>query len=265
MSYGTADVVIVSMPWAPPSEPSLAGAILKACLVREGISCRVLHAAPQMLRWTTIETYEFLADSWGLNEFLFTNELDPEFDEIQERRLWERARRYASARRHPRYSDPGSICQLFLTVRHSIVPQLLDDLAEAVLSCSPKLVGFTCLFDQTMASAALSKRIRQRSPEVSIVFGGYALEGPPGKLVAAAFPWIDLILVGDGEEAIVDIAREAINRKGSPAEVDNYVPIRRAPRVDLNHSPTPDYSDWFHELDQMSSNYDIKIVPRTLP
>jgi hypothetical protein len=95
--HTTVDVALVSMPWAPPTEPCLGLSILKACLHREHLRARVFHMAPALLRWCTIETYTFLADMWGVNDFLFTGTVDPEFDEVQRQTLHERAAAYADA------------------------------------------------------------------------------------------------------------------------------------------------------------------------
>ena len=77
------DIVLVNMPWAPPTEPSLGLGILKSCLELEGFKVKVLHTSPKLLKWITIETYAFIAECWGIDEFLFTALLDPDCDDKQ--------------------------------------------------------------------------------------------------------------------------------------------------------------------------------------
>ena len=201
-SMNAIDVALVSLPWGPPHEPSLGLGILNARLKQEGIGSRVFHMAPQLLRWITTETYQLLADCWGVNEFLFTGELDNNLDAYQKHCLRERLGRYAAAKRHPQYRDGDSLWELVFRMRDHVIPAFLDDCTDCVLALSPRLVGFTCLFDQTMASLALAKRLKEHRHNLSVVFGGYALQGPPGETIAQAFPWIDIIVLGDGENAI---------------------------------------------------------------
>ena len=77
------DTVLVSMPWAPPTEPSLGLGILKSCIQTAGFSVKIYHAAPRLLRYLTLYTYSFLSERWGINEFLFTAALDPSCDDAQ--------------------------------------------------------------------------------------------------------------------------------------------------------------------------------------
>ena len=126
-------VALVSLPWAPAAEPSLGLAILKASLERSGYAARVFHGAPELLRWLTIETYQFLADCWGINDFIFTGLLDPVIDETQAKRMFERSERYVGSGRHPGYPSAQSLVDLYMTVRHEVVPLFIDGLVGRIL------------------------------------------------------------------------------------------------------------------------------------
>ena len=106
--------------------------------------------------------------------------------------------------------SPADFGKMLIRIRHEGVPQFLADCAEEILAYEPTMVGFTCLFDQTMASVALASLIKEASPETLVVLGGYALEGPPGLEVLRAFPHIDAIAVGDGEPVIGPLARASV-------------------------------------------------------
>lgn len=259
------EVLLVSMPWAPAHEPSLGLAILKACLTRGGVSARVIHTAPFLLGWITRETYQFLADCWAINEFLFTKELDSSFDSAQQERLHERIEHYAAIGLHKRYNTVESLWELVTRIRDEVIPVFLNECVEQILACSPRLVGFTCLFDQTMASLAVAKRLKALDPTIPIVFGGYALQGPPGETIACAFPWIDAIVIGDGEQVIVDIARHGIPHNNRSEHGTRKPAFISAPLTDLNTSPTPDYSDWFDSLRDLSARYAVDVQERVLP
>jgi ribosomal peptide maturation radical SAM protein 1 len=263
-SDATAEVVLVSMPWAPPFEPALGLAILKASLTRASISSTVLHAAPNLLQFCSLETYELLASLWGVNDFLFSAVLDPELDDVQEAaldRIIERQIR--GGKRLPRYPDESSLRSLLLAFRNEVGPRFLRECAERILASRPKLVALTCLFDQTIASVALAKVLKDRDPALPVALGGYALEGTPGVTIAKSFPFIDLVVSGDGEDVIVDIARKAI--RGVPIRPLHPRWVLTAPKTDLTKSPTPDYSDWFLDVARLAAEHHIEIRTAVLP
>ena len=284
------------MPWTAPSEPSLGLAVLKAALRDHGIGCRVMHAAPLLLRHLTIETYQFIASCWGVNDFVFMAPLEPVCDDGQLSCLVERAQEFVAAEGHPKYTTVESICNLVLTIRDEIIPPFLADCADRILRHTPKMVGFTCMFDQTIASVALAKLLKERDPGVSIVLGGYALEGAAATNVANAFPWIDTVVLGDGEAIIVELARAALRQpahssasvrvthssSATPGGVITLMPIEaastappeitaiasrviRAPNIDLVNSPLPDYHDWFQDVRELETADAITINTRVLP
>ena len=68
-------------------------------------------------------------------------------------RLVERAQsvRETQSRLREYFDTPAEYVDYFLEVRRHAIPRFLDDCVDAVLREDPTLVGFTCLFDQTMA------------------------------------------------------------------------------------------------------------------
>ncbi|MFF0741872.1 RiPP maturation radical SAM C-methyltransferase [Streptomyces sp. NPDC004111] len=258
------EVALVSMPWGPPLEPCLGLGILKSCLNRAGISARVFHFASEMLRWTTMDTYQYLADSWGLNEFVFTAELDPKLGVRQQEAVVRRVQAYHRAGRdYGAYPAAENILDLIMTARHEVVPKLLAEAAQRIQESGAKVVGFTCLFDQTMASLALASVLKKRDPGLTVIFGGYALEGAPGQQVVNAFPCVDHLVVGDGEQEIVNLATWALaSGRGSGTAPPRVV---RAQKYPINDSPVPDYDDWFRDLDSLHSAHAVRINTEVLP
>ncbi|GAB7549950.1 hypothetical protein CS8_096630 [Cupriavidus sp. 8B] len=151
------------------------------------------------------------------------------------------------------------------------------------------------MFDQTIPSVALAKILKKHNSNLPIALGGYALEGRAGVTITKSFPWIDLVVLGDGEEVIIDLARAALAglpldancrnlaqnqyiklkkidgefsvSNSSVIEIEN-LPIKkimRAPNIDLNWSPTPNYDDWFEDLNALRINDKIAIHTRVLP
>ena len=286
---GKLDVALVSMPWAPFAEPSLGLCILKSSLAAAGFSSEVFHFAPCLLRWITPETYSYIANAWALNEFVFTGTLDPQLGAHQQNAIVSGIRRYCKAvARHDKYPRPEDVLDLLMRIRCNIVPKFLQDVAAQISESQAKVVGFTCLFDQTMASLALAKVLKDTNPALTILLGGYALEGPPGRAISNAFNFIDYVLLGDGEAIIVDIVRRIVAKgtclesrrncqsledqdltfiaaKGSNSRVTYPERLIRAPTYDINCSPVPDYDDWFETLTYLKCSHDIDITADTLP
>lgn len=259
-------VVLVSMPWGPPHEPSLGLGVLKACLKRHDIACTVIHAAPEMLRWVTVETYQFLSECWGLNEYIFTGQLDPyEMDARQAEALTERLQLSAATQRHPHYKDAGTLRQVVQTLRQDIVPVFVQEIAQRVLDADPVYVGFTCMFDQTMASLAVAKCIKQQRPDLPVVLGGYALQGPVAANIQRAFPFVDAVVLGDGEDEVLRLYERFSAAPPSPPAIADEPFIVHAPKVDMASSPTPDFSDWYATLATLEKVHQVKLSTRVLP
>jgi ribosomal peptide maturation radical SAM protein 1 len=120
-----------------------------------------------------------------------------------------------------------------------------------------------------MASAALARLIREQAPDIQIVFGGYAVEGPPGRQVLRAFPFVDAIAEGDGEPIIGALVRSSVGEEGLD-DVPGVMTRRNRgvsprQRYELEKSPTPDYDDWFSDLEQLKLRDRVTVVTTLLP
>jgi hypothetical protein len=270
----TPSVKLVSMPWTTLTEPSLGLAILKRALSDAGFSCRVHHLNLFLLRHLSHHTYEAIAQTFALNDFVFTGVIDRDLTSKQLDLLRQICVEIYEAKTHvaERFRNVEALVDAVLTIRQEIIPSYLEWCADEVLVGKPKLVGFTCMFDQTLASVALAKVIKGRSPGTHLVLGGYALEGEPGDQVLRSFQWIDSIVRGDGEESIVALARQvqkpnAVASNGVPglttrlmAKAGLSTPTARSP---IEQAPTPDYSDFYADLAQLDMKDKVAVSVRT--
>jgi hypothetical protein len=181
------NVLLLSMPWAPVYEPSLGLAILKSCLGHEGIRTRVRHCALFLLEYLKYDSYDALGGRWGINDFLFTEAfegqtLSPDQTEAL-RHFFHNDYRVVALRARQRL-DEQPFLEYILKVRNEAIPQFLQDCMRVVRQTRPTMVGFTCMFDQTIASLALAKIIKEEFRDTLVVFGGYAIEDPVGAHLA---------------------------------------------------------------------------------
>lgn len=261
-------VVLASMPWAPVQEPSLALGILQAELKRHSIRTKALHLNTNLLKYVTYQTYLDVAGYWGLNEFVFTELLSPGVDDTQIAALAERCVATKEGQSpNERYATPDALLDMLLRFRGEVALDYLEECGEEILRYKPTLLGLTCMFDQTLASVALAKLVKARSPETIIVLGGYALEGDPGEQVIKAFPWIDGVVRGDGESVITQLAHASVGRiafADIPGVQTQGAPGKPHLNIDLRDSPEPDYDDWFSTVETLKESDKIEIITGAL-
>ncbi len=121
-----------------------------------------------------------------------------------------------------------------------------DTVARRVAAAAPRLVGVSALFTAYADEArATAEAIRRLLPAVPIVVGGHHATALP--LEVLAWPPVDIVIRGDGEQAMVALARalfEGRDPSGEPGILTRrslHGPALPAPaRVpDLNRLPPP--------------------------
>jgi ribosomal peptide maturation radical SAM protein 1 len=269
--------LLISMPWAPFDEPSLGLGILCSKLESAGIHCQVQHFNLRLLRHLKPSSYVGIASEYGLNDFLFTRGLDgstltPVQEQILEQWAQLSAERDKGEYKPP--SNPTEFKDYALKIRNEVVPEFLDECLASVLESDATMIGFTCMYDQTIPSLALARMIKDRASERMVVFGGYAMEGPVGRKLIECFPCVDVVAYGEGENKIQTLVEASVDR----------TLLRRIPRIeyrnadgsrcgneldpgwiDLNESPLPNYRDYFLDVDRLASADQVIITPDTLP
>lgn len=267
-------VLLMSLPWATPIEPNLGLAVLKAVYNKAGIPCDVYECQLELLRWVQNSTYEEIAQSWALCDFVFTGELEPGLD-VRRLEILERICSDTQGHDGEMNFKQGAEERLAkaLKLRQEIVPKFLDAVMEKIDLSQYCLIGFTCLFDQTFSSLALAQRIRKVRPDLRLVFGGYALQEPVGPHLQMAFPELmDIVAYGDGEPTLVPLYEAALGKR-SLAEVPNisYLGedgrLLRTPALAgrLEESPTPDFDDFFRQRDELEADHKVRIAVPSVP
>lgn len=272
----TPKVLLLSMPWTSLNDPALGLAILKAKLRQEGIACTVAHLNMFLLKYLKPESYDRISTLYALNDFMFTRVFEGEVvadDQIAAlaamiRKTYDRPDFLARGG-----ADPIPGIEYALRVRNDAVPRYLADCLQVVARSGATMVGFTCLFDQTIASLALAKLVKETFPEKLIALGGYALYPPVGPQLIQCFPFVDVVTFGDGEDVIAPLARASV-RRDLLAEVPGIIyrdargevcASPAAPRPDLDASPTPEYDDFFADIARLHAEEQVEVQVRALP
>ena len=243
-------VLLVSMPWEDLEYPSIQLGILLATLEDAGIPAQTAslkldfleHCAP-----LSIEAYRAIVE-WSpdvsLGDWIFSGAAEPD-------------EHYLDFLRSMRVPEETITDALAFRER---VPSFLERAADEIAASLPAIVGFTTAFNQTLASIALAERLRSRLGDgVRIVFGGANCEGPMGAALQRAFPVIDVVVRGEGELVLPELAANLL--AGRPIrprpglcyrDADGrQVVIDESPgEVALDDVPLPSYDEYFDRLDR---------------
>ncbi len=240
------------MPWHAHTVPSIQLGILQSELERSGVSCRSHHLYLDFADFVVregllaLEDYQLIGDFWFMvapGEWAFALPPVRAASEGKDRAYFELLRSKGV---------PELLLDRLVEVRQR-VPEFLDRCADEILAGSPQMVGFTTTFGQVIASLALAHRIKARAPDMKIVFGGANCEGEMGEALLLSYPQVDVVVRGEGEAVVVELARAVVAGAPIPAlpgfcyRQDReliVVPPARS-QVAMDTVPVPDYDDYF--------------------
>jgi ribosomal peptide maturation radical SAM protein 1 len=249
----TGKVLLAALPFAPVNYPSLALGLLKAAVARLGIACDVRYFSLDYLDRAGAEAFERLTDSAHysslLGEWVFATAAHGEADRDDLDYFTEVFSREAP--------DAASASDLmtFLAAREN-AGAFIDDCLDAVDWRDYAVVGFTTSFQQNMASLALARRIKERVPDILIVFGGANCQDEMGIELHRNYPFIDAVCLGEADIAFPELVRRHLagdevgdisgmvtRRNGETA-----LPSRAMdPIEDLDSLPYPDLGDFYEQ------------------
>ncbi len=249
-------IALVAMPWLSLDRPSLPLGILAVQAAR----CAEPHTLDLYyanLRWAefllqrsdgAITPVEYCAID---NDGIFDGVGDWIFAAaLQQTAEWHVAA-YAAYLRG-RGHDPA-----LAVAMQRLAPAFVEALADELIAGGYDLVGFSSTFMQNVASLALARRLKQRAPRLLTVLGGGNCDGPQGVALHRAFPWLDFVVRGEGEEAFVALL-DALSGHGRLEDVPGLCwrrgfeaianPPAPAP-LPMWRVPAPNYDAYFAALE----------------
>lgn len=265
-------IALVCMPWGSIVRPSIAMGLLKKCAQAAGFDVDLHYFNLQLAKRLGLALYEKVVErsvfhtEWFFSQSLFgpqgMAEIKNGWDDIssdpQARPLQEQLLRIVD--------DSTEDCQKIV----SEVPLFIQDCLSQVDWTKYVMVGFTTTFAQSLASLLLAKHIKQQHPQVQIVIGGANVDSEMGVEFIRGFSWVDYVVHGEAEKSFPALLDHLASGKDS-ARVPG-VSMRQngavvpgdsdaVPVVDLNATPSPDYSDYIRQLELSGFR---KQVPLTL-
>ena len=248
-------VALVNMPFSSSKYPSIQLGTLAALLKAQGIGVKTYHLYLRFAYQIGQPLYEVLCEKRGLlGEWLFSHLL---FRDNPKNSEYTRTFKpiFESVARETGYAQ-SHLEELKLQG----APQYLTRMLTEIDWGQYTIVGFTSTFDQNVASLTMAKLIKDLYPSVTIVFGGANYDGEMGLEHLRAWPWIDYVVVGEGEVPFPALVRQLLDGKGHeepPAGVayrkDNAIRFKPSPHLftEFRQTGPPDYDDYFELLDQL--------------
>lgn len=196
-SEGTVKIALINMPFAPPEGPSIGLTQIAAVLKRRfggqadvGIHYLNLDFAAMMkasgFYGQAVSPYGRLS---GLADWFFRSAAFPDAEDNVDAYL---GRYYFDG------APESEAVSAFVRGGRVAAYGFLDELIERYGLASADVVGFTLAFFQTAASLAMARRLKARKPGVTIVFGGPAVKGVPGRTLVDHAPCVDYVVSGPG-------------------------------------------------------------------
>jgi radical SAM superfamily enzyme YgiQ (UPF0313 family) len=246
-----AQVALVNMPFSYSKYPSIQLGTLSALLKSKGVPVDCHHLNVRFAHKIGVPLYESICEKRALfGEWIFSyllfrdnpkraeypNLFKPVFDQVAK--------------------ESGHPASFFEEMASRTAPQFLTWALTAIDWGQYKIVGFTSTFDQNVASLTMAKLIKDLYPDVIIVFGGANYDGEMGLEYFRAFPFIDHVVVGEGEHVFPELVRYLLS--GKVGSFPNGVTYREGAAIAFtpNHSlfsefaktGPPDYDDYYHLL-----------------
>ncbi len=227
--------------------PALGVSLLQASLADQPVDARVHYLNLDYANEIGLDLNEWLAEDVPthllVGDWLFAP-LVASPDELAARWHDAELRRVAG---ETRYRELGRLRQRSAA--------FVEHAAERVLIDSPRIVGFSTVFQQTGASLAIARAIKRRAPTTQICFGGANCHGPMGKTLLECFPQIDTVFTGYADTTFAHYVADTIALRDAPlAEVihrhdlERDAPMPPARPVLMDALTIPRYDDYFAQL-----------------
>jgi ribosomal peptide maturation radical SAM protein 1 len=262
------DLALVSMPYAAISSPSLGISILQSVCSENGFSAECFYPNLDFAETIGQDLYDFLSagnphttdllGEWTFSPYLFPKK---KIDTYFLQRVVDRSERIDG-------------CPDDLLARLQSLPELVEgfiaETAAKVLRSRPRSVGLTSTFQQHLPSLALAKKLKAIDPSVITMIGGANCEGAMGAATVRNFPFIDLAVSGEAEEALPLILSafsrdERYQRRGLfyQGAATSGAADRLPPVSDLNKVPYPQFADYLSAVTARNLTVDIRMPIET--
>jgi len=250
-AHQPARIALINMPFAKVDSPSIQCGLLKSILVESGHFAEVFYFNLDLANEIGGQEYAAISDGRHTNallgEWLFSSAAFSYRDNESE---------YLAA-----VPALKGVCnrlgfERLCHLRKEVFPAMVQRWVEQVDWEAYHAVGFTSTFVQNNACFALARCIKEKFPHVATVFGGANFDAGMGREFLRKLPFMDYVVDGEGEEAIVELANRL--SKGEPGigiqgvsakTADGIFDGGRANKMrSMDALPEPSYEEYFETL-----------------
>lgn len=211
---GSKQVLLVCPPFQNPYLSCLSVAHLATLLRERGGRCREAYPHFDLVRILGPEKYLEVGDGTSLaGELLFAEGLHGPSDDAVVREL---------------LAVLGDAAE-----RERIRERFEQRCFERLDLSGVDIVGFTTSFNQLMAALFIARGVRARAPGVTVVLGGANCGAPMGGAILEAYPDVDFVVGGWGEQPLLALSR------GEGPSLPRMIPSSEP--VELDTMPIPDF------------------------
>lgn len=270
----TLDALLLFMPFGMVSYPSIGLSLLRAVLARQALSAGILYFTSPFAARVGTRSYRLVSSPEVIHggrrligDWIFSSALFQSSDSEVQRYVDDVLRGPYPAQMGVLPAVPEVAIRAILRMR-AVVDSFLDECLCQVVSCRPRVVGFSCLYQQRVASLALARRIKDRCPDTIVVFGGPDCEGVRGPEMARQFSFIDAVVSGYGEVVFPELVRRALKGETLTGIQGVYTgmepggePVNAPLVMDMDELPYVDYDDAFEQLEESGLQFDHQVIP----
>ena len=245
-------VLLVSMPFAETSIPSIQLDLLEQYLVERNIKIKSRHLYLKAAEFYGLLNYNILINS--PNDSYIAQMVFSKYVFLEH---WKKTKDKFKDFFNKEISGDKNFKKKF-TFQQYIrkTEEFYNWIIENVDWDSYDLIGFTLNYGQLLPTLAISKKIKEIYPEKKIIFGGSRTIGELGKRILDAFEYVDFIVSGDGEDPLYLLASDYNNYESIPNLIyrkDNKIIWNRSNScIDLNTLPMPSFNSYYEELGSTS-------------
>jgi ribosomal peptide maturation radical SAM protein 1 len=273
--YADLDVLLVSMPFGLVVTPSLALGLLHASIDHLPYRIRQWYPSLAFAERVGFQTYWTAGNRWEIGDWAFAAELFPDHDLDPQGFIDHVLQQPSKDQKIMLASVPGreswvnDTVDAALQVR-SAAHAFIEECLHEVQLMRPRVVAFSCLFQQIVPSLALARRIKEVSPDTVVVIGGNECYGVKAIEVARQFPFLDAVASGAGDIVFPQIVDRAM--QGSSLDdlqgiyshqrallIDSDDVVNAASPKSMDDLPYPIFDGFFQDLEELKSQIPLPI------
>lgn len=241
-------VLLISMPFAETSIPSIQLALLEECLKDREIQIKTAHLYLKAAEFYRLLEYNYLINNPNdpytaqmfFSKYVFPKHWETTIDKFKDF--------FYKSTSEIKDDNNNFSFERYVTKTDKFFRWIVENIDWK----SYDIIGFSLNYGQLLPSLAFAKKIKELSPDKKIIFGGSRTVGELGKRMLDAFEYVDFIASGDGENILYRLASDYSDYESIPNLIyrkENKIIWNESNAVtDLDSLPICSFDSFYNEL-----------------